>query len=159
MYVPIYATVFHCPGFVFTQLCLPWLTRFLVDYDLVRIYHPDSPVNHSVPPHIAQSRFHAISAAYDVLRGRPTSHPFSGDGELERKRNDFHDLSTAMWKAKQRKRAEALTFGSGLDDKWKDRFMFGLIFLVSPVIPSLYSLLLFSLLGLLPAFNTIIESI
>lgn len=58
-------------------------------------------------------------------------------GELsedERKRNEFRNLSTAMWKARQRKRADFLNLGTGrtgwVDDKWKDRFMFGLIFLV-----------------------------
>ncbi|OSX66257.1 hypothetical protein POSPLADRAFT_1094466, partial [Postia placenta MAD-698-R-SB12] len=39
-------------------------------YDLVRIYHPDSPVSRTVPPATAHARFQAISAAYAALSGK-----------------------------------------------------------------------------------------
>ena len=90
------------------------------DYDLVRIYHPDSAISRAVPPETAHARFQAISAAYSVLTGMT-----SGAGsEL---RPDYHSLSTAMWRAKQRRKAE---LNVGLDDRWKDGLMFGAITLV-----------------------------
>ena len=42
-------------------------------------------------------------------------------------RPDYHSLSTAMWRAKQRRKAE---LNVGLDDRWKDGLMFGAITLV-----------------------------
>lgn len=38
-------------------------------YELVRIYHPDSPVGRPLPAPAAQARFQGITAAYDALRG------------------------------------------------------------------------------------------
>ena len=96
------------------------------DYELVRIYHPDSSISRALPPDRAQARFHAITAAYDALRGK---RPLSDSGEPIVPRRDFHDLGTAMWRAKQQRKAELNV--SVIDDKWKDRMMLGLIFLVS----------------------------
>lgn len=94
------------------------------DYELVRIYHPDSPVCRGLPAETTQARFHAIKAAYDALRGKT---PFSATGEAIPPKKDYHDLSTAMWRAKQRRRAE---LNIGIDDKWKDRLMLGVLSLV-----------------------------
>ena len=55
-----------------------------LDYDLVRIYHPDSPAARAggVPPEVAHARFQAISSAYAILSGkRPAGSP---DGEIGR---------------------------------------------------------------------------
>ncbi|EKM54153.1 uncharacterized protein PHACADRAFT_209970 [Phanerochaete carnosa HHB-10118-sp] len=91
-------------------------------YELVRIYHPDSPVSRPLSPTTAQARFQAITAAYDALRGK---RPLDLEpGEPERPRADFHDLSTAMWKARQRRRAE---LNVGMDERWKDRLMMGAV--------------------------------
>ncbi|CAL1711592.1 unnamed protein product [Somion occarium] len=92
-------------------------------YDLVRIYHPDSPVNRMVSPAIAQARFQSIGAAYDVLRGKGRAtgsdpdDPASSGGV-----HDYHDLSTAMWRAKQGRRAD---LNGGIDERWKDRLILG----------------------------------
>ncbi|CCM05698.1 uncharacterized protein FIBRA_07930 [Fibroporia radiculosa] len=96
------------------------------DYDLVRIYHPDSPVSRAVPPETAHSRFQAISAAYAVLSGKRHHAAEAGaaDASSEGLRPDYHGLSTAMWRAKQRRRAE---LDVGLDDRWKDAAMLGAI--------------------------------
>ncbi|GJE95845.1 DnaJ domain-containing protein [Phanerochaete sordida] len=104
-------------------------------YELVRIYHPDSPVSRPLPPATAQARFHAISAAYDALRGK---RPLASDpDEPQRARTDYHDLSTAMWRAKQRRRAELHV---GMDERWKDRLMLGAIVLaVAAFVAQTYS--------------------
>lgn len=98
------------------------------DYELVRIYHPDSPVCRGLPAEKTQARFHAIRVAYDALRGKV---PLSATGEPMPPKKDYHDLSTAMWRAKQRRRAE---LNIGIDDKWKDRLMLGVLSLVRLVV-------------------------
>ncbi|KAI0812327.1 hypothetical protein BC629DRAFT_931986 [Irpex lacteus] len=108
-------------------------------YELVRIYHPDSPVSRVLPSTTAQTRFQAITHAYDVLRGK-TSHPsaINSDtvsvGEVERAKASFRNLETAMWRAKQQRRAEMRGgFGGGLDDRTKDAIMLGAVVAVSCV--------------------------
>lgn len=129
MYVPAFA--FSCT-FTHTLTCTTQfsLTSHLViptetDYDLVRIYHPDSPTSRSVPPETAHARFQAISAAYAVLSGKPRDH--SDETDSFARRAGYNDLGAAMWKARQRRRAE---LNVGLDDRWKDRMMMGAILLV-----------------------------
>ncbi|KAA1472887.1 hypothetical protein DENSPDRAFT_839258 [Dentipellis sp. KUC8613] len=98
-------------------------------YELVRIYHPDSPVARVYPPEVSQARFHAISAAYDTLRGRKPGAVADEAGSS--RRHDFHDLSNAVWRARQRQKAEKLSVGR--DDRWKDSIIFGAIFLAGGV--------------------------
>lgn len=66
------------------------------DYDLVRIYHPDSPHCRTLSQEERHSRFQTIAAAYDALRGKGkfgggrtycTDDPF--EAELTRRRNAF----------------------------------------------------------------------
>ncbi|KAK7691897.1 hypothetical protein QCA50_005302 [Cerrena zonata] len=97
-------------------------------YDLVRIYHPDSIVNRAVAPEIAQARFQSISAAYDVLRGKRRAAGSLADPEDPTPGvvHDYHRLSTAMWRAKQRRRAD---LSLGIDERWKERLFFGAILL------------------------------
>ncbi|KAI0930526.1 hypothetical protein AcV5_007215 [Taiwanofungus camphoratus] len=98
-------------------------------YDLVRIYHPDSPISRSAPPDTAHARFQAISAAYATLSGKAQgASTVDSSSSTEGVRPDYHSLSTAMWRARQRKRAE---LDVGMDDRWKDRMMLGAIILVS----------------------------
>lgn len=95
------------------------------DYELVRIYHPDSPVNRRLPSATAQVRFQAITAAYDTLRGKTrydSEHP-----EAEKVKHNLHNLNSAMWKARQQRRAELRV---GLDDRWKDSIMLGAVVVV-----------------------------
>lgn len=99
----------------------------LSDYDLVRIYHPDSAISRAVPPETAHARFQAISAAYSVLTGKARRMADVENSSTSELRPDYHSLSTAMWKAKQRRRAELHV---GMDDRWKDGLMFGAITLV-----------------------------
>ncbi|TFY57044.1 hypothetical protein EVJ58_g7272 [Rhodofomes roseus] len=94
------------------------------DYDLVRIYHPDSAISRAVPPDTAHARFQAISAAYSVLTGKARRMGDVESDSASELRPDYNSLSTAMWKAKQRRRAE---LNVGTDDRWKDALMFGAI--------------------------------
>ncbi|KAI0360861.1 hypothetical protein OH77DRAFT_1375162, partial [Trametes cingulata] len=102
-------------------------------YDLVRIYHPDSPSARAggISPETAHARFQAISSAYAVLCGKKPASWLDGadvgEGFDAAPRTSYHDLSTAMWRAKQRKRAE---LDVGLDERWKERMMLGAVLLV-----------------------------
>ena len=103
----------------------------LVDYELVRIYHPDAPASRTLPPEKAEARFHAITAAYDALRGKT---PLSESGEPLPRRKDYHDLSTAMWRIKQQRKAELPI--NLIDDRWKDKLMLSVVFLVRSMLLS-----------------------
>lgn len=94
------------------------------DYELVRIYHPDSPVSRPLPSATAQARFQSITAAYDALRGKKPPPGESSSGA----RVDTHSVGAAAWRARMRRRAELNT---GLDDRWKDRLMLGTVLMVS----------------------------
>ncbi|RPD53985.1 hypothetical protein L227DRAFT_596155 [Lentinus tigrinus ALCF2SS1-6] len=100
-------------------------------YDLVRIYHPDSPAARAggISAETAHARFQAISSAYAVLSGKKPAASLDGadsEGFGAATRSSYHDLSTAMWRAKQRRRAE---LDIGMDDRWKERLMLGAILL------------------------------
>ena len=103
------------------------------DYDLVRIYHPDSPAARAggVPPETAHARFQAISSAYAVLTGKkPVASIDGGDageGFAGKARASYHDLSTAMWRERQRRKVD---LDVGLDERWKERLMLGAILVV-----------------------------
>ncbi|KAI0644500.1 hypothetical protein C8Q79DRAFT_912882 [Trametes meyenii] len=101
-------------------------------YDLVRIYHPDSPSARAggISPETAHTRFQAISSAYAMLSGKKamsSTDVSDTEGFGPTSRPSYHDLSTAMWRAKQRRRAE---LDVGLDDRWKERMMLGAVLLV-----------------------------
>ncbi|KAI1783744.1 hypothetical protein LXA43DRAFT_902935 [Ganoderma leucocontextum] len=102
-------------------------------YDLVRIYHPDSPAARAggVSPETAHARFQAISAAYAVLTGKKPAASSddreAGEGFAGKARTSYHDLSTAMWRERQRRKAD---LDVGLDERWKERVMLGAILLV-----------------------------
>ncbi|KAI0759958.1 hypothetical protein BD413DRAFT_607376 [Trametes elegans] len=105
-------------------------------YDLVRIYHPDSPSARAggISPETAHARFQAISSAYSVLSGKKPVASLDGPDEpgfAGASRQSYHDLSTAMWRARQRKRAE---LDVGLDDRWKERTMLGALLLTIGVL-------------------------
>jgi hypothetical protein len=96
------------------------------DYELVRIYHPDSPVLQALnePPDF--SRFHAITVAYDALRGKSSS-PRPVDSDVSLGRNS----EAAMVKARMAERARRAEFlESGKDERWKEWIFMGAILLV-----------------------------
>ncbi|KAI0000372.1 hypothetical protein BJV77DRAFT_939203, partial [Russula vinacea] len=92
-------------------------------FELVRIYHPDSPIARAYPPDVSEARFHAISTSYDVLRGRRATLDPNSPDETPHPRVDLH----ALWRAKQRHRRDPM---EPVDDRWKDGILLGSLFLV-----------------------------
>ncbi|VDB87455.1 unnamed protein product [Peniophora sp. CBMAI 1063] len=92
-------------------------------YELVRRYHPDSPVARSLPPEMAHAQFQAVSRAYDVLRGKTPSMAIddSSTGPMNRRDND---VGFEIWKARQARKADIdVTF----DERWKDKMLVGIL--------------------------------
>lgn len=94
-------------------------------YELVKVHHPDSTTARELPPEVAQARFHSITQAYDVLRGRRPGMTIGESAEVEDRRT-ARDLNAAIWRARQRHKAE-LEFA--IDDRWKDRVILGMVLL------------------------------
>lgn len=98
------------------------------DYELVRTFHPDSPASQAFPSSVRHSRFHAVSRAYDILRGK--SHPRLGQGctddaytaELARRRHQHARRQAYRGRAAPGYASEA-EFASAADDAWKDRLI------------------------------------
>ena len=93
------------------------------DYELVRIYHPDSPVARAFPPEVSEARFHAISASYDILRGCRAALIPDSPHAASPTRVDLH----AIWRAKQRQRRDSL---GHINDGWKDGIILGSLVVV-----------------------------
>lgn len=110
----------------------------ITDYDLVRIYHPDSPASRSVPSETAHARFQAISSAYAVLSGKPRAARHPGNDTPSFTKRSYNDINAAMRKARHRRRAE---LDLGFDDRWKDRMMLGAVLLVRSCCNHILSLL------------------
>jgi hypothetical protein len=95
------------------------------DYELVRTYHPDSPASQALPSSVRHARFHAVTKAYDILRGRSNTHlghNFADDvysAELARRRRQ-HARRQAYHQHATSENAEAGGM-SGADDAWKDQ--------------------------------------
>ncbi|KIM45404.1 hypothetical protein M413DRAFT_442077 [Hebeloma cylindrosporum] len=101
-------------------------------YDLVRLYHPDK-VGASSTPDVAQARFQAISAAYDVLRGKT---PLNESGLGSRASNSASTSyqTTAAYRAMRRRRQELYDTGA-VDDGRKDAWIiFGVVMTIVIVI-------------------------
>lgn len=99
--------------------------RYYTDYELVRTYHPDSPTSQSLPSSVRHARFHAVTKAYDILRGKSNTQPghdFADDvysAELARRRRQ-HAHRQAFHQHATSDNAEAGGM-SGADDAWKDQ--------------------------------------
>ena len=98
---------------------------YRTDYELVRTYHPDSPASQALSSSVRHARFHAVSKAYDILRGRSNTHlghNFTDDvynAELARRRRQ-HARRQAYHQHATSENAEARGM-SGADDAWKDQ--------------------------------------
>ena len=88
----------------------------MLDYDLVRIYHPDSFIARKYPVDIAQARFQAISKAYDLLRGKSA---ITGDILTDRERGT--DPARFRPKTPRRRHFDETTG----DERWKERILLG----------------------------------
>jgi hypothetical protein len=69
----------------------------LVDYQLVKLHHPDSPLCRSVPADVRHERFKAIKDAYDILRGKSASPRNPQMDELARRRRSSPDMDGRRW--------------------------------------------------------------
>lgn len=94
------------------------------DFELVRIYHPDSPASRSsrLSPETIRLRFHSITAAYAKLLGKSSS-----DGYIPAA---AHDRTAAAWRANKVRRYAFLD-GGGLDERWKESVFMGAVIFVS----------------------------
>lgn len=99
-------------------------TFSVLDYDLVRIYHPDSPIARKYPAEIAQAQFQSISKAYDLMRGKSAI-----TGEVLTNRERHADPARFRPKAPRRPHFDETTG----DERWKERVLFGATLLVSLV--------------------------
>ncbi|TDL26299.1 hypothetical protein BD410DRAFT_577541 [Rickenella mellea] len=88
-------------------------------YDLVRLYHPDSPSCRKLHPNssIRQNRFHAITAAYEALQ----------KGHQMHASNDHNSHRDALRRAYRRRKV--MSDNSVLYDAWKERFLAALLLL------------------------------
>lgn len=93
-----------------------------IDYDLVRIYHPDSPIARKYPADVAQARFQAISKAYDLLRGKSA---MTGDVLTDRER----PVDPARFRPRAAPRRPHFNDTAG-DERWKERVLLGATMLV-----------------------------
>ncbi|KAJ3732214.1 hypothetical protein DFJ43DRAFT_997556 [Lentinula guzmanii] len=116
-------------------------------YDLVRLYHPDSPACRLIPHSKRHARFQAIRAAYDSLRkgeklGLKNAHLFDEYAdEIARRKNIFHKHQ------QYRNRGPNVAKGyepryewnSNADHRWKDHMIlgFGIVSIIIGVFPGL----------------------
>lgn len=111
-------------------------------YELARTFHPDAPAAQALPATVRHARFHAVTRAYDILRGKPhASFVSDGDGtELARRRRQ-HAQRQAYRRHAAADFAEAAGVG-GADEAWKDQLIIivGLASLVVGFLPTLLSL-------------------
>jgi hypothetical protein len=64
-------------------------SKFFVDFELVRIYHPDSATARGIPAQVAESQFKSITAAYSRLQNPlndHTHHDIEYYREIQRRR-------------------------------------------------------------------------
>ena len=96
--------------------------RFDSDYELVRLYHPDSVDSRRKQPDsgVRHARFRAITAAYEKLQKDAGLKP--SDAE------QFEAAQTALRRAYMRRNMKEPTF---VDDRWKDRLLVAAISFVS----------------------------
>jgi hypothetical protein len=101
------------------------LSTVFLDYELVKIYHPDSAISKTLSPETAEARFQAITKAYDTLRkgkSRVTLLNASSEGA------SLGGVMSARRKRDLMNRAELKTEA---DEKWTERLMIGAVLVVS----------------------------
>ncbi|KAI0297833.1 hypothetical protein B0F90DRAFT_1633579 [Multifurca ochricompacta] len=106
-------------------------------YELARIFHPDSPTARNLPVSVRHTRFHAITKAYDILRGKSLhSRPYpdydsattSYAAELARQRHQYAQRQAYRRRAAAGAgggftEAEADGVGVSGDEAWKDQVL------------------------------------
>ncbi|KAH9989906.1 hypothetical protein BJV74DRAFT_772879 [Russula compacta] len=98
-------------------------------YELARTFHPDSPASQGLSPSVRHAHFHAVTTAYDVLRGRSHAHHLCHGSaaddtyaaELARRRRQHARRQTYYRRAAPEFAEEGGM--SGADDAWKDQLI------------------------------------
>ena len=99
----------------------------MADYELARTFHPDAPAAQALPATVRHARFHAVTRAYDVLRGKPLPFAADDDGTELTQRRRQHAQRQAYRRRAAADFAEAAGVG-GAGEAWKDQviIIFGL---------------------------------
>ena len=105
-----------------------------IDYELVKLHHPDSPQCRNLPDRTRHARFQAITHAYDILKGR---HGLYGRDpareELERRRRSMARRQRPRTDVPHARPAD-FDWNSSADDRWKDWVIIAVGVLVSPLL-------------------------
>ncbi|KAF8813939.1 DnaJ-domain-containing protein [Phlegmacium glaucopus] len=101
-------------------------------FELVRLYHPDKVVGTSASSDIAHTRFQAITAAYDVLRGKAPGNLSVASGSA-----NVPYQTTASWRAMRKRRQELYDSGP-IDDGMNDRLI--IIGVVATIVIALFQI-------------------
>ncbi|KAF9457577.1 hypothetical protein BDZ94DRAFT_1227660 [Collybia nuda] len=129
--------IFHLPPGASPQAIK---TRY---YDLVRAHHPDSTHCRALPPAERHARFQAITAAYDVLRGKTPASAFGPQRDYYReevlRRKHMYQTYHNPHAEYTRSKAE---WTAGPDERWKDRVVLivGILTLAAGLAPGLFIL-------------------
>jgi len=103
-------------------------------FQLVRLYHPDK-VGTLTSSDIAHTRFQAITAAYDVLKGRTPGNTSGASGSA-----DVPYQTTASWRAMRKRRQELYDSGP-VDDGRNDRLI--IVGVVATIVIALFQIATF----------------
>jgi hypothetical protein len=91
------------------------------DYELARTFHPDSPASQALSSSVRHARFHAVTRAYDILRGRSNAHLGNDlyNAELSRRRQQH--VHRHVYYQRASSESEEAGGMNGADDAWKDQ--------------------------------------
>ena len=95
----------------------------------MRVHHPDSPSGRDLSPAIRRSRFQAITAAYDSLRGKRSGSGSHGPTDIYRQELERRRRARAAYEASRNgggfayERHPDQTWTASADDRWKDRII------------------------------------
>ena len=141
--------------FLCSQRCVVRVNCRQLDYELVKIYHPDvvslslapgsppsgeqgvlpsaMPPEGHLTPEIAQARFQAVTRAYDSLqKGKAKGKAHLGG-------NPFVDATESKMSARRRRELRARAeLRVGHDEKWRERLIVGALFAVSGILMFLH---------------------
>ncbi|KAI0764751.1 hypothetical protein C8Q74DRAFT_1283706 [Fomes fomentarius] len=98
-------------------------------YELVRVHHPDAPNGYNLSPEVRRSRFQAITAAYDTLRGKWSGGSSNSADDIYRQELDRRRRARAAYEASlgrgtfSYEQTPGKTWEASADDRWKDRII------------------------------------
>ena len=107
----------------------------ILDFELVRIHHPDAPHARKLPSRISHARFQAIKAAHDVLTGKtrrvdfgqgPSSSGPSTYASRSRMRPEYYGGRAHRHNGNAEWMHAAGEAEASADDRWKDRILMGI---------------------------------